>query len=91
MVLILKMAEKYQQDGYLSAVGTDEVALSALIGAAEQTCVIQFPKGTNASKGPSWSFDGIVTSLSTGADLEDVITFSITLKVSGKPTFTVGS
>jgi len=47
---------------------------------------IQFPNNI-----ASWEFDGVVTGFSTGADLEDPLAFSCTIKVSGKPTLTVGA
>lgn len=72
-------------DGYLSDVGTEEETLVGLVGGAEQSCDITF------SNGAKWAFDGVVTGFSTSADLEDAIGFSITIKVSGKPTFTAGT
>lgn len=50
-----------------------------------QKCAIEFPDGSK------WAFDGIVTGVSTSADLEDLVGFSATLKVTGAPTFTMGS
>ncbi len=47
---------------------------------------IQFPNNI-----ASWEFDGVVTGFSTSADLEDPLAFSCTIKVSGKPTLTVGA
>ncbi len=44
--------------------------------------VIEFPPAVNAK----WEFNGIVTGFGTGADLEDPLSFSATIKVSGKPT-----
>jgi predicted secreted protein len=41
--------------------------------------VITFPGGT------TWTFDACVTGFTTGADLEDLISFEATLKVSGQP------
>lgn len=38
-----------------------------------------------ATLGASWDFQGIVTAISTGAELEDLIPFEATIKVSGKP------
>jgi predicted secreted protein len=35
--------------------------------------------------GASWTFNGIVTGVSTGAELEDGVSFESTIKVSGKP------
>ena len=39
----------------------------------------------------SWTFKGVVTGFSTSADLEDPLSFSCTIKVSGKPTLVVGA
>jgi predicted secreted protein len=44
--------------------------------------IITFPDGT------TWTFNGVVTGFSTGADLEDLISFEATIKVSGAPTLT---
>lgn len=72
-------------DGYLSDLGTAEATLVTKVGGDEEECVITF------SNGATWAFDGVVTGFSTSADLEDAIGFSITIKVSGKPTFTAGT
>lgn len=39
----------------------------------------------------SWQFKGVVTGFSTSADLEDPLSFSCTIKVSGKPTLLTGA
>lgn len=52
----------------------------------EDDYVIQFPR--NVAK---WEFKGIVVGFSTSADLEDPLSFSASIKVSGKPTLTVGT
>lgn len=72
-------------EGYLDGVGTAEATLAGYVGGEAKDCEITFPKGAK------WSFDGIVTGFSTGADLDDLVTFSISIKVSGKPTFTAGT
>lgn len=46
---------------------------------------IEFPNDLG-----SWTFKGVVTGFSTGASLEDPLSFSATIKVSGQPTLTVG-
>lgn len=38
-----------------------------------------------AALGASWLFQGVVTAFSTGAELEDLVSFEATVKVSGKP------
>lgn len=40
-------------------------------------------------QGAAWTFSGIVTGFSTGAELEDEISFEGTIKVSGKPDLAV--
>lgn len=46
---------------------------------------IEFPESVKAK----WNFNGVVTGFSTGASLEDLISFEATIKVSGKPTLTL--
>ena len=53
---------------------------------AQQDFVIQFPNDM-----AKWEFAAIVTGFSTSAELEDPLSFSATLKVSGKPNLTVGA
>lgn len=45
---------------------------------------IEFPFGAK------WAFKAVVIGYSTGAELEDNVSFESTLKVTGKPTLTVG-
>lgn len=49
------------------------------------TYTIDFPVALNAK----WEFSAIVTSYSTGAEMEDNISFEAALKVSGEPTLTI--
>lgn len=42
-----------------------------------------------ASLGAKWVFDGVVTSFETSTSLEDPLSFSGAIKVSGKPTLTL--
>lgn len=72
-------------EGYLSDLGTAEATLVTMVGADEEECVITF------SNGATWTFDGVVTGFSTSADLEDPLSFSITVKVSGQPVFAAGT
>jgi len=39
--------------------------------------------------GASWIFNGVVTGFSTGAELEEAVSFEATIKVSGKPSLAV--
>jgi predicted secreted protein len=49
------------------------------------TYVIEFPDVATTT-GTTWTFSAIVTAFSTSAELEDMISFEATLKLTGKPT-----
>lgn len=51
------------------------------------TYTIEFPDVATTS-GTSWTFSAVVTAFSTSAELEDLVSFEATLKVSGRPTLT---
>jgi predicted secreted protein len=83
-----KDAGEVSLEGYLETeTGKGQKELYDLFesGATEEF-TIQFPTGMG-----SWEFSGVVTGFATGADLEDPLSFSATIKVSGKPTLTTGS
>lgn len=84
-----KDAGEVSLEGYLEAeTGKGQKELYDLFeSGAVENFVIQFP----ADIGAKWEFSGIVTGFSTSADLEDPLAFSATIKVSGSPTFTIGS
>jgi predicted secreted protein len=71
-------------EGYFDpATGKGQKELYDLFESGDtEAFVITFP----AELGASWEFDGVVTAFGTGADLEDPLSFSCTIKVSGKPT-----
>lgn len=70
-------------EGFLDDSDTGQAAAYAALESGElQKCEIVFKNGAN------WTFEGIVTGFSTSVDLEGAVTFSSTIKVSGKPTFT---
>ena len=48
---------------------------------------IEFPDKV-ATAGTKWTFSAVVTGFSTSIELEDLISFEATLKISGKPTLT---
>ena len=69
-----------------------EVSISGFFDyAAHNAILADFNTGTSASYvitfpgGKNWTFDAVVTGFSTGAELEDLVSFESTLKVSGKP------
>lgn len=48
------------------------------------TYTIEFPD-VDATNGTQWTFTAVVTAFSTSIELEDLIGFEATLKVSGRP------
>jgi predicted secreted protein len=68
--------------GYFGPGDAGQLALDAAYesGNAEAFEII-FP----SALGASWVFSGVVTAFSTGAELEDLVSFEATVKVSGKP------
>jgi predicted secreted protein len=70
--------------GYFEPGDTNgQIAMDAAFEAGNETAFqIVFP----AAMGASWTFNGVVTAFSTGADLEELVSFEATIKVSGKPT-----
>lgn len=82
-----KDAGEVSVEGYLdTTTGNGQKEIYDLFeSGATQSFVIKFPAETKTS----WNFEGIVTGFSTGADLEDPLSFSATIKVSGKPTLTI--
>lgn len=79
-----KDAGEVSLEGYLeSATGDGQKELYDLFESGNtENFSINFPNGAK------WEFKGIVTGFTTGASLEDLLSFSGTIKVSGKPTFT---
>lgn len=50
-----------------------------------QTYTIEFPDVLTTT-GTLWTFGAVVTAFGTSAELEDLVSFEATLKLSGKPT-----
>jgi predicted secreted protein len=63
-----------------------DVGQLAMDSAYESGAVTPFQILFPAELGASWSFSGVVTAISTGAELEELVSFEATIKVSGKPT-----
>ncbi len=81
-----KDAGEVSLEGYLK-LDEGQQALYDLFESGEtEDFTIQFPD--NLGK---WEFKGVVTGFSTSADLEDPLSFSATIQVSGKPTLTIGA
>lgn len=68
--------------------GTD-VGQSAMYTLFESGESEEFKIVFPAETGASWEFDGLVTGFTTSVDLEDPLSFSATIKVSGKPTLKI--
>lgn len=83
-----KDAGEVSLEGYLELeAGKGQKELYDLFESGEvEDFTILFPNNMG-----SWQFKGVVTGFSTGADLEDPLSFSATIKVSGKPTLVVGT
>jgi predicted secreted protein len=72
-----------------------EVSLSGYFDYASHSAILEdFETNTVDSytitfpNGSTWAFSGVVTGFTTGFDLEDLISFEATIKVSGAPTLT---
>jgi predicted secreted protein len=63
--------------------GSDTNGQMALYTALTSSTVDSYT--INYPAGGSWTFSGVVTGFSTGAELEDLVTFEATIKVSGAP------
>ena len=64
-----------------------EKCLELLNSGEEADCKIVFP----AKIGKTWSFKAVVTKFTTGAEVEDAVTFETALAISGKPTLAATS
>lgn len=51
---------------------------------ATDVYTIEFPD-TGVTNGTQWTFSAVITAFGTSVELEDLISFEATLKVSGKP------
>lgn len=64
-----------------------EKCLELLNSGEEADCKIVFP----TKIGKTWSFKAVVTKFTTGAEVEDAVTFETALAISGKPTLAATS
>lgn len=69
--------------GYLEP--SDTTGQVALYNAFESGNTIPMSVLFPPQMGASWDFNGVVTGFSTSAELEDMVSFEVTIKVSGKP------
>ncbi|MFS1519681.1 phage tail tube protein [Bacillus sp. SCS-151] len=79
----LKDAGEVGISGYFDV--SHEGLLNDFNSGAEIDYSIEFP----AALGATWEFKAIVTAYSTGAEMEDNVSFESTLKVSGKPNLSI--
>ncbi len=79
-----KDAGEVSLEGYLddTTQANQKSVYDAFSSGEAQECTIEFPNGGK------WTFNGVVTGFGTSVSVEDAITFSATIKVSGAPTFT---
>ena len=69
--------------GFLDGEDAGQDKFYELLNSGEEAdCKIIFP----AKIGKTWSFKGFVKKFTTGAEVEDAVTFESALAVSGKPT-----
>jgi predicted secreted protein len=80
----LKDAGEVSLSGYFDPVDHQGL-LTDFEAGTETAYTIEFPGGAK------WDFNAVVTGYSTGAEMEDNVSFEATLKVSGKPTLTTGA
>lgn len=79
----LKDAGEVSFSGFFNPADTN--GQKAVIDAFDNGDLLNFSILFPAALGASWDFQAVVTGISTGAELEDLIPFEGTLKVSGKP------
>jgi len=69
--------------GFLIYADAGQLAIYTAFGSGAVTAfTIVFPDDIGAT----WAFNGVVTAYTTGAELEDAVSFEATIKVSGAPT-----
>jgi predicted secreted protein len=76
-----KDAGEVSLSGYFEHV-SHSVILADFEAGTTDAYTITFPNGA------TWTFDGVVVGFTTGFELEDLVSFEATIKVSGEPTLT---
>lgn len=79
----------FKDGGELSISGffnPGDLGQAAIYAAFESGDTIAYSIIFPAALGATWDFNGVVTAFTTGADLEDAVSFEGTIKVSGQPT-----
>lgn len=81
----LKDAGEVSASGFMDGADEGQEKCAELLNSGEVVdCKIVFP----TKIGKTWNFKAAVTKFATGAELEDAVSFDISLAVSGKPTLT---
>lgn len=69
-------------EGNLTDVAAANVLLTQLNSRTEESMTITFPAAAGVN---TWTFDGIVTNFETNAPHDDKLSFSASIKVTGRP------
>lgn len=85
----LKDAGEVSVSGYFTY-SAHNTLLADFEAGTSNSYTIEFPDRAT-TKGTTWSFSGIVTAFGTSADLEDMVSFEATIKLTGKPTLAAPS
>lgn len=82
-----KEVDDVSLSGFYSSFDHDVFVVDLMAG-TEASYTIQFPPAGGAATGAKWAFTGIVTGFKHKAAVDNVISFDVTIKVVGAPTFT---
>lgn len=83
----VKDAGEVSLSGYFNPDDTD--GQKALVDAFNAGTVLALTIDFPVALGAKWTFSGIVTQITTGASMEDSISFEANVKVTGSPTLTL--
>ncbi|WP_245585961.1 phage tail tube protein [Paenibacillus pinihumi] len=84
----------FKDGGEVSASGffkPSDPGQAAAYKAYDESTVESFAIKFPVTLGARWVFKGVVTAFSTSAELEEAVSFEITIKVSGKPELVLSS
>lgn len=83
----MKDAGEVSVSGYFNPDDTDgqKALYDAFSAGTVLSLTVEFP----TALGAKWTFSGIVTQITTGASMEDSVSFESTIKVSGAPTLVI--
>lgn len=77
-------------EGYMAPADVGQVEILAHYKAREnRDMIITFPDGTGGTAGSTWEFAASISDFEYGeADVNGILSFKATLRISGQPTFT---